>query len=48
MLLLKREVFYSKKLRFIKTQGASGLSSNLGWETALCKIPLLAIFILSR
>ena len=41
MVLSKCEVYNSKKLKFIKQQGASGLLSSLGIRTPLNKIPLL-------
>ena len=41
MLLSKCAVCYSKKLKFIKEQEASGLLSSLGIKTPLSKIPLV-------
>ena len=41
MLLLKCVVCDRKKLRFIKEQEANELLPTLGWQTSLCKFPLL-------
>ena len=41
MLLSKCEVCDSKKLKFIKEQGASGLLSSLGIKIPLSKTPLV-------
>ena len=41
MLLSKCAVCYSKKLKFIKEQEASGLLSSLRIKIPLSKIPLL-------
>ena len=41
MLLSKCPVCYSKKLKFIKEQEASGLPNRLGIKTSLSKIPLV-------
>ena len=41
MILLKCVICGGEKSRFIKTQEASGILSNLGLKTPLCKIPLL-------
>ena len=41
MLLSKRAVCDSKKLKFVKEQKASGLLSSLGIKTPLSKIPLV-------
>ena len=41
MLLLKCEVFESKKSSFVKEQEASGLLSSLAIKTYLSKIPLV-------
>ena len=41
MLLLKCAIRGSKKSRFIKKQGASGILSSLGLGTLLSKVPLL-------
>ena len=41
MLLSKYEVCDSKKVKFIKEQEPSGLSSSLGMNTSSNKIPLL-------
>ena len=41
MLLSKCAICGSKKSRFIKKQGASGILINLGLKTPLSKIPLL-------
>ena len=41
MLLLKCAICGSKKSRFIKKQGASGILSSLGLGTLLSKVPLL-------
>ena len=40
MLLSKRTKCGSKKSRFVKTQEAKGLLSNLGLRTSLSKAPL--------
>ena len=45
MLLLKFAVCDNKKLKFIKEQEASGLSSSLRIKTPLSKIPLLVSFL---
>ena len=41
MLLLKCTVCFSKKLKFMKEQEASGLLNSLGIKTPLSRIPLL-------
>ena len=41
MLISKCSIYGSRKSRFIKTQEASGIRSNLGLKTPLSKIPLL-------
>ena len=41
MPLLKCAICGSKKSRFIKKQGASGILSSLGLGTLLSKVPLL-------
>ena len=41
MLLTKCAMCDSKKTKFIKEQGASGLLSSLGIKTSLSKIPLV-------
>ena len=45
MLLSKCAVFDSKKSKFIKEQGASGLLSSLGIKTPLSKIPSVGPFL---
>ena len=47
MLLLKCAVYDSKKLKFIKEQEPSGLSSNLGINALLSKIPILGPLLLA-
>ena len=46
MLLSKCAVLDSKKSKFIKEQGTSGLLSSLGIKTPLNKIPLLGTYLL--
>ena len=41
MILSKCTICGSKKSRFIKNQGASGILSSLGLKTPLSKVPLL-------
>ena len=41
MILSKCAIYGSKKSRFIKSQEAKGLSSNLGLRTPLSKVPML-------
>ena len=41
MILSKRAICGSKKLKFIKNQEAKGFLSSLGLKTPLSKIPLL-------
>ena len=41
MILSKCAICGSKKSRFIKSQEAKGLSSNLGLRTPLSKVPML-------
>ena len=41
MILPKCVIYGSKKSRFIKSQEAKGLSSNLGLRTPLSKVPML-------
>ena len=41
MILSKCAIYGSKKSRFIKSQEAKGLSSNLGPRTPLSKVPML-------
>ena len=41
MILSKRDVCDSKKSKFIKEQGASGLLSTLAVKTSFRKIPLV-------
>ena len=41
MILSKCVIYRSKKSRFIKSQEAKGLLSNLGIRTPLSKIPIL-------
>ena len=41
MVLSKRAICGSEKSRFIKTQEAKGLLSNLGVKTPLSKVPIL-------
>ena len=41
MILSKCAVCDAKKSKFIREQEAKGLLSNLGFKTALSKIPLL-------
>ena len=41
MVLSKCAICSSKKLRFIKSQEAKGLLSNLGVRTPLSKVPIL-------
>ena len=48
MLLSKCAVCYSKKLRFIKEQEASGLLSSLRIKIPLSKIPLLVSRLFQR
>ena len=48
MLLSKCAVCDSKKLKFIKEQEASGLSSSLGIKTPLSKIPLVGPLLFKR
>ena len=43
---IKCAVFDCKKSRFIKERVPSGLLSNLGLKTTLCKIPLLGDILL--
>ena len=47
MLSSKCAVASSKKLRFIKKQEAKVLLGNLGFKTALSKVPLLGDIFLS-
>ena len=48
-MLLRCDIFDSKKSKFIKNQEANGLLSNLGIKTSLSKIPILgdAFFFLN-
>ena len=48
ILLRKCAVCNSKKLKFIKEQGASGLLSSLGIKTPLSKIPLVSSLLFCR
>ena len=41
LILSKCTICGSKKSRFIKNQGASGILSSLGLKTLLSKVPLL-------
>ena len=41
LILSKCTICGSKKSRFIKNQGASGILSSLGLKTPLSKVPLL-------
>ena len=41
LVLSKCAIYGSKKSRFIKTQEAKGLLSNLGIKTPLSKVPIL-------
>ena len=41
LILSKCKICGSKKSRFIKNQGASGILSSLGLKTPLSKVPLL-------
>ena len=41
MILSKCAIYSNKKSRFIKTQEAKGLLSNLGIRTPLSKVPVL-------
>ena len=43
LMQLKCSVCGTKKQRFVKKQDAKGLSSNLGIETPLSKIPVLNV-----
>ena len=44
MLLSKRSVCNSKKLKFLKKQEVRGLLSSLGVRTSLSKFPFLGLF----
>ena len=46
MILSKRDVCDSKKSKFIKEQGASGLLSTLAVKTSFRKIPLVVPLLL--
>ena len=48
MILSKRDVCDSKKLRFIKEQEASRLLSTLGVKTSFSKIPLVVSLLFSE
>ena len=45
MFLSKCKVFDCKKSKFIKQQGTSGLSSSLGINTPLSKVPLVGFLL---